>query len=467
MREVFIIYPHQLFEDVVLLKNKKVLLIEEPLFFTQYRFHIQKLVLHRASMKFYEEYLLSNNIDIEYFEDESYIDIYKDFDITIYDVVDDWLYKKISANFKNLITLKNPNFLDTNDPNRFFNRYYINRRKELNLFIQEDGKPYGGKWSFDSENRKKLPKDKIVPKEILYKNMFIDEAKEYCKRFQSVGNCDKFYYPITFDEAKENLNYFLKNKFENYGDYQDAIVKDELFLYHSNISSSLNIGLLSLNDIVKDVVKYDAPYNAKEGFIRQIIGWREFMLTVYKQSHIKLRTTNFFGFKNKLPKKLICSNSGLKPFDDVIKKLYYSSYNHHIERLMIVGNLFVLLEIDPNDVYAFFMMNYIDAYDWVMVGNVYGMSGYSDSGSITTKPYISSSNYIVKMSNDYKKSDHWCKIWDGLYWRFLDKYQELFKNNHRMKMQIALLNKMDKQKLESHIKIAESFIYKLYDNKVC
>ena len=454
---LFIIYPHQLFEDIDILKDKKVLLIEEPLFFSLYTFHIQKLVLHRATMKFYEEYLKSHNIDVEYFEDESYIDIYRDFDITFYDVVDDWLFKKISSNFKTFRVLKNPNFLDVGDTNRFFNSYYINRRKELNLFI-EDGKPYGGKWSFDSDNRKKLPKNQEVPTDIVYENRYIDEAKEYCKRFKSGGVCEQFYYPITFDEAKENLNYFLKNKFENYGDYQDAIVKDGLFLYHSNISSSLNIGLLSLDDIVKEVVKQDAPYNAKEGFIRQIIGWREFMLTVYKQSHIKLRTTNFFGFTNKLPKKLICANSGLKPFDDVIKKLYKSSYNHHIERLMIVGNLFVLLELDPDDVYAFFMSNYIDAYDWVMVGNVYGMSGYSDGGSITTKPYISSSNYIVKMSNDYKKSEEWCKIWDGLYWRFLDKYATMFDKNPRMKMQIALLNKMDKEKLETHIKIADEFI---------
>lgn len=457
MIKIFIIYPHQLFKNIENLKNKKVILVEEPLFFSLYYFHIQKLVLHRATMRYYFEYLLSQNIDVEYFEDESYIDIYKDFDITIYDVVDDWLYKKISANFKNLKKLKNPNFLYTNDPNRFFNRYYINRRKELNLFI-ENGKPYGGKWSFDSENRKKLPKDKLVPKKIVYKNRFIDEAKEYCKRFKSGGVCEHFCYPITFDEAKSNLNYFLKNKFENYGNYQDAIVSKEIFLYHSNISSSLNIGLLNLHDVINEIVRFDAPYNAKEGFIRQIIGWREFMLTVYKQNHIKLRTTNFFGFKNKLPKKLICANSGLKPFDDTIKKLYKSSYNHHIERLMIVGNLFVLLEIDPDDVYAFFMSNYIDAYDWVMVGNVYAMSGYSDGGSITTKPYISSSNYIVKMSNDYKKSEEWCKIWDGLYWRFLDKYATMFDKNLRMKMQIALLNKMDKTKLETHIKIADEFI---------
>lgn len=460
--EIFILYPHQLFEDIKELKDKKVLLIQEPLFFSLYSFHIQKLVLHRASMQYYFHYLKEHNIDVTYFEDESYFELFKDNKITIYDVVDDWLYKKISSNFKNLKVLKNPNFLNIDDKNRFFNNYYINRRKELKIFINEDKKPFGGKWSFDSENRKKLPKDKILPICLTYENRFIDEAKEYCQKFESVGVCEDFYYPITFDEARANLNYFLKKKLEFYGDFQDAIVSCEHFLYHSNISSSLNIGLLDLNYIVQKIVDFDAPLNAKEGFVRQVIGWREFMLSVYKDSHVHLRNTNYFNFKNKISTKLQKGQTGLKPYDEVLLKLHKTSYNHHIERLMIVGNLFVLLEINPDEVYEFFMKNYIDAYDWVMVGNVYGMSGYSDGGSITTKPYISSSNYIIKMSNDYKKSDEWCKIWDGLYWRFLDKYQAYFGNNARMKMQLALLSKMDKEKLKTHKKIANDFIESLH-----
>lgn len=457
----FILYPHQLFQDISYFQDKKVLLIEEPLFFTQYKFHIQKLVLHRASMKFYEEYLRSHEIDVEYFENETYLELYKNNDITIYDVVDDWLFKKIQKNFSNLTIIKNPNFLNTQDTNKFLHKYYINRRKELQLFLTPEQKPLGGKWSFDSDNRKKLPKDEKPPLPFLYENRFISEAKEYCKKFDSVGVCDKFYYPISFDESYANLHYFLKNKFAKYGDYQDSIVKNETFLYHSNISSSLNIGLLTLEDVINSVANFEAPYNSKEGFIRQIIGWREFMLSIYKSSHTKLRTTNYFNFDVQIPQKVLDGKSGLAPLDDVIKKLHNSSYNHHIERLMILGNIFLLLECDPNSVYEFFMANYIDSYDWVMVGNVYGMSGFSDGGSITTKPYISSSNYIVKMSNDYKKSDSWCKIWDGLYWRFLDKYSHLFDTNPRMKMQIAMLKKMDKEKLENHLSIAEDFISKI------
>ena len=458
----FILYPHQLFENIEKLRGSKVLLIEEPLFFTLYKFHIQKLVMHRASMKFYENYLLQNNIEAEYFEDESYLKIYKEENITIYDVVDDWLFKKISKNFKNLTVLDNPNFLNPKDENRFFHKYYINRRKDLELFCP-NGKPEGGKWSFDEQNRKKMPKDEFLPLKLVFENEYIIEAKQYCKKFKSFGSCEEFLYPVTFDEAKANLGYFIENKFHNYGTYQDAIVKDGKFLFHSNISSSLNIGLLDLNHVIEKSSQIDVPFNAKEGFIRQVIGWREFMLSIYKSSHVQLRTTNFFNFKNKMPKKVLQGRSLITPLDDVIKKLDKTSYNHHIERLMILGNIFLLLELDPDDVYEFFMSSYIDAYDWVMVGNVYGMSGFSDGGSITTKPYISSSNYIVKMSNDYKKSEAWCKIMDGLYWRFLNKHKELFKSNIRMRMQLAILEKMDDAKLQNHIQTAEIYLKELYD----
>ncbi len=413
-------------------------------------------------MKFYQNYLEQNDIEVQYCGNENYLDDYTDENITIYDVVDDWLIKKISKNLKNLTILDNPNFLNPKDENRFFHKYYINRRKDLELFCP-NGKPEGGKWSFDEQNRKKMPKDEFLPLKLVFENEYIIEAKNYCKKFDSFGCCDEFLYPVTFDEAKANLGYFLENKFSKYGTYQDAIVKDGKFLFHSNISSSLNIGLLDLNHVIEKSSQVDVPFNAKEGFIRQVIGWREFMLSIYKSSHIQLRTTNFFEFKNKMPKKILEAKSLITPLDDVIKKLDKTSYNHHIERLMILGNIFLLLEIDPNDVYEFFMSSYIDAYDWVMVGNVYGMSGFSDGGSITTKPYISSSNYIVKMSNDYKKSEAWCKIMDGLYWRFLNKYKELFKSNIRMRMQLAILEKMPEEKLQNHLQIAEDYLKELYD----
>jgi deoxyribodipyrimidine photolyase-related protein len=456
--KTFILYPNQLFKNLSNFANKKVLLIEEPLFFTQYDFHIQKLVLHRASMKFYESYLKQNNILVEYFEDESYLEIYKNDEIFIYELFDNYLQKKVYKNFLNITTLKNPNFINPKDKNKFLHKFYINRRKELDIFMQ-NGKPLFDKYSFDEDNRKKLPKDIKIPPTLAFENEFVKEALIYCKKFKSVGICDNFYYPTTFDEASLQLDYFLKEKFENFGSFQDAITKDEsqYFLFHSNISSSFNIGLLSLDDVIQSIINANAPYNAKEGFIRQIIGWREFMLRVYEDDGVLLRNSNFFEFSNEIPNSILNAYSGITPLDDCIKKLNKCAYNHHIERLMILGNIFLLLEIKPNSVYEFFMRYYIDAYDWVMVGNVYGMSGFSDGGSITTKPYIASSNYILKMS-DYKKNEPWCEIVDALYWRFLYKYSSKFEKNPRMAMQIAILNKMPKEKLENHLKIADKFI---------
>jgi deoxyribodipyrimidine photolyase-related protein len=460
--KTFIIYPNQLFKNLSNFANKKVLLIEEALFFTQYDFHIQKLILHRASMKFYESYLIQNGILVEYFEDESYLETYKNEEIFVYELFDNYLEKKVYKNFSNITTIKNPNFINPKDKNKFLHKFYINRRKELNIFMDK-GKPLFDKYSFDEDNRKKLPKDIKIPPTLAFENEFVKEAINYCKKFKSVGVCENFYYPTTFDEASFQLDYFLKEKFENFGSFQDAITKDikQNFLFHSNISSSLNIGLLDLNELIEKIVAFEAPYNAKEGFIRQIIGWREFMLRVYEDDGVALRNSNFFEFKNPIPQKIVEAKSGIKILDDVIKKLQLTAYNHHIERLMILGNIFLLLEIKPNDVYEFFMKYYIDAYDWVMLGNVYGMSGFSDGGSITTKPYIASSNYLLKMS-DYSKNESWCVILDALYWRFLYIHSIKFDTNARMKMQIALLNKMPKEKLENHLKVANDFLENLF-----
>uniref|UniRef100_UPI00404864B7 cryptochrome/photolyase family protein n=1 Tax=Aliarcobacter sp. TaxID=2321116 RepID=UPI00404864B7 len=299
--KTFILYPNQLFKNLSNFVNKKILLIEDPLFFTQYDFHIQKLVLHRASMKFYESYLKQNNILVNYFEDESYLEIYKNDEIFIYELFDNYLEKKVYKNFSNITIIKNPNFINPKDKNKFLHKFYINRRKELDIFML-DGKPLFDKYSFDEDNRKKLPKDIKIPPTLAFENEFVKEALVYCKKFKSVGVCDNFYYPTTFDEASLQLDYFLKEKFENFGSFQDAITKDEsqYFLFHSNISSSLNIGLLSLDDVIQSIINANAPYNAKEGFIRQIIGWREFMLRVYEDDGVPLRNSNFFEFSNEI-----------------------------------------------------------------------------------------------------------------------------------------------------------------------
>ena len=236
---------------------------------------------------------------------------------------------------------------------------------------------------------------------------------------------------------------------------------DEIFLNHSVLSPMLNIGLITPNEVISEVLKHknDIPINSLEGFIRQIIGWREFIRGVYQYKGVQQRNSNFFDFKRKMPKSFYDGSTGVFPFDNCIKKVLQNAYSNHIERLMILGNFMLLCEINPNDIYKWFMELYVDAYDWVMVPNIYGMSQFSDGGLMSSKPYISSSNYIKKMSN--YKNGPWAVIWDALYWRFIDKQRQKLAKNIRMKFMINLFDKMDDEKKNLHISTANTFLKSL------
>ena len=196
-----------------------------------------------------------------------------------------------------------------------------------------------------------------------------------------------------------------------------------------------------------------------EGFIRQIIGWREFIRGIYVTKGSQERTTNFWNFNKKIPDSFYTGTTGIVPIDQTIKKVNETGYCHHIERLMVLGNFMVLCEFDPDEVYRWFMEMFIDSYDWVMVPNVYGMSQYSDGGLMSTKPYISGSNYLFKMS-DYKKGG-WEIIWDGLFWRFMDNHRDFFIKNPRMRMLVSTFDKMEGEKKNKLLSAAEIFLDKL------
>ena len=225
----------------------------------------------------------------------------------------------------------------------------------------------------------------------------------------------------------------------------------------------MNAGLISPRELINKSLLFaknnEIPLNSLEGFIRQIMGWREFIRGMYVCKGSYSRTQNFWGFERKIPKSFYDGTTGIEPVDDTIKKVLATGYCHHIERLMVLGNFMLLCEFDPDEVYRWFMELFIDAYDWVMVPNVYGMSQFADGGLMSTKPYISSSNYILKMSN-YKKGD-WCKIWDALFWNFMDKQREFFLKNPRMRMLISSFDKMDISKRETHLITADNFLTNL------
>jgi len=222
----------------------------------------------------------------------------------------------------------------------------------------------------------------------------------------------------------------------------------------------LNTGLLTPQQIIDATLEYasnhEIPLNSLEGFIRQIIGWREFIRGLYVFRGVEQRTKNFFGFTRKIPASFYDGTTGVEPLDITIKKLLRTGYCHHIERLMVLGNFMLLCEFDPDEVYRWFMELFIDAYDWVMIPNIYGMSQFADSGLMATKPYISGSNYLMKMS-DYEKGE-WQQTWDALFWRFMHVHRDFFLSNPRLGMLVRSFDKMPEQKRNQLISMANQFL---------
>ena len=228
----------------------------------------------------------------------------------------------------------------------------------------------------------------------------------------------------------------------------------------------LNTGLITPEQIVNTTLQFtethEIPLNSIEGFIRQITGWREFIRGIYLCKGSEERTTNFWNFHRKIPATFYDGTTGVDPVDITIKKVLQTGYCHHIERLMVLGNFMLLCEFDPNEIYRWFMELFIDAYDWVMVPNVYGMSQFADGGLMATKPYISGSNYLMKMS-DYKKGD-WQNIWDALFWRFMHVHRDFFTKNPRLGMLVRTFDKMSEEKQQKMIDTANDYLQHLEEN---
>ncbi len=343
--------------------------------------------------------------------------------------------------------------------------FYKEVRKKLNLLMDEDQKPLGGKWSFDEDNRKKIPKGLPLPE--LYKprmSQYVESLKVIIalKFAGHPGQMDDVWMPLTRLDALENIDYFLSIKFENFGIYEDAILQNDTFMFHSALSPSLNMGLITPNDIIDKVLAFtaenDVPLNSVEGFLRQIIGWREFIRGVYQHHGETQLPSNFFNFSGSLKDSWYSGDTGIPPLDDAINFSDRYGYTHHINRLMIISNLMTLCEVHPKNVYHWFMEMYVDSSEWVMTPNVFGMGTFADGGIFATKPYICGSNYILKMS-DYKKGE-WCNTVDGLYWRFVSRHMGVLRNNPRLSFMRKTLENMDPLRKELIFSCADDFVSK-------
>jgi len=482
-----LIYPHQLFRPHPAgVGADLTVLVEDPLFFKQYSFHAQKLVFHRASMKRLAAELSGLGAEVAYVEAHEleetgdiakWLKKRKTKRVQVVEPWDDWLLTRLRVGLEReriaVGVIDDPHSMNSRElfneiaskkPKVFFTEFYIQQRKRLGLMLDEEGKPVGGKWSFDAENRKKLPAEVRVPR---MKRFGADEAcveaNQYvARRFpEAWGEVAEFGYATSPEEAELQLKEFLDERLECFGIYEDSIDRDETFLFHSVLTPALNTGLLSPQQVVRAAMeRFDrVPLNSLEGFVRQVIGWREYMKCAYTRFGREQRTKNYWEHQHAIPAAFYDATTGIEPVDTVIRRIRKFAYCHHIERLMILGNFMLLCEIHPDAIYRWFMEVFIDAYDWVMVPNVYGMSQYADGGRITTKPYISGSSYVRKMSN--YKSGPWCEVWDGLYWRFVDKHRAFFAKNPRMSVMVAQCDRMG-AKLDQHVAVADRFLAGLH-----
>ena len=502
------ILPNQLFKDIY--KNdsfndsKFIYLIEADLYFTKYKFHKMKIILHRASMKAYYDYLLSISdskktiIYIDSYDAKKTINniFIKHKTINIYDPIDHVLLKKFNKlskdNNSNLNIHHNLLFIETNDElDEYYNSvkshtryihdngFYKWQRTRLNILLNKYGKPLFGKLSYDRDNRKSFNASYREPKPPpINNNKYIKGAIEYVETnfSNNVGSIDNFIYPVTFNEATKLLNNFIKHKLLTFGDYEDASSSEIYFGSHSLLSSSINIGIISVAYIIKNILKVfyklsiieqKKIINNVEGFIRQIIGWRSYIRFIYRYHGEDMYKENRFGHVNKLNKTWYEGTTGIHPIDLIIKKVINYSYCHHIERLMYLSNFMLISKIHPQEVYKWFMIYFIDAYDWVMIANI-NMGQYS-STSITmmSKIYLSSSNYIKLMSN-YKlnsyhmitldKQYYWNQIWDALYYNFINDNQDELKKIYSLSRNLSHWHKKTKNEKSELLHIAKLYI---------
>jgi deoxyribodipyrimidine photolyase-related protein len=493
MKQINIVFPNQLFKESPLFEsNAPFYIVEEYLFFKQYKFHQQKIAFHRATMKRYADFLRKEkNLEVYYIEATQDISDIRLLipelkaegieQVNYIDPVDNWLQKRLDKGFLEneikTIQYNSPLFLNSKEDLASFFRsdkkkysqttFYTEQRKKRNILIDADGKPVGGKWTFDADNRKKYPAKKIPPS-IHFPDVdeYYKEAKQYVETNFSnhLGSLTKYsLYPTSFEATKYWLNQFFEQRFMEFGVYEDAIVAENSILNHSVLTPMLNVGLITPKEIIDACLSYakenNVPINSIEGFVRQIIGWREFIRGIYESRGSEERTTNFWKFKKKIPASFYDGTTGIPPIDQTIKKVLQTGYCNHIERLMILGNFMLLCEFDPDEVYQWFMELFIDSYDWVMVTNIYGMSQFSDGGLMATKPYISGSNYIMKMSN-YKKGE-WQTVWDGLFWRFMHTNRDFFLSNPRLGMLVRMFDKMPAEKQQKHLENGEFYLSSL------
>ena len=491
-RPLFVILGNQLFapEHLKGWEHSRFLVAEDLGLCTYVRHHQQKIVLFLAAMRHHRDALRDRGLDVDYVEltDELGDAPYEEKldaqlrrhpadELVTFEVEDRPFRERLDAFAEERgltrTVLLSPMFLTPREEfaayleeakgKPFMARFYERQRTRLGILVDEGGDPVGGRWSFDADNRRKLPKGVELPElPSPSRTEHVEAVIELVRdRFADhPGDARDFWLPPTRRSALAWLRRFLEERLELFGDYEDAMTTRGPFLFHGVLTPMLNLGLLTPGECIERALAYaedaDTRLNSLEGFVRQIIGWREFIRGIDAHFGEEQHQRNFWNADRHLGDAWFTGETGLAPLDHTIRTALRWGWTHHIERLMIAGNLMTLCGIHPHEAYRWFMELYVDSSDWVMGPNVYGMGIFSDGGIFSTKPYVCGSNYVLKMS-DYAKGD-WCETMDGLYWSFIARHRDFFASNPRLSMMPRQLDKMKPERKDRIFGLAGAFI---------
>lgn len=353
--------------------------------------------------------------------------------------------------------------------------FYRYMRKKHYVLVDEHLNPLHGKWNFDADNRQKLPKHHVPVRPLLFSNDLSEiEMEVKSAGVNTIGRVDSrhFLWPVTREQALTLMQFFTDHCLKLFGTFQDAMAPSEWSLYHSRLSFALNVKLLSPKEVVDAAIaKYNAAdtpieYHQLEGFVRQIIGWREYMRGIYWARMPEYATLNYFGHDARLPEWYWTGKTRMQCLHQSITQSLDYAYAHHIQRLMVTGNFALLSGVHPDEVDAWYLGIYIDALDWVEITNTRGMSQFADGGIVGTKPYISSAAYMHKMSSycatcyydKSKKTGHKACPFNSLYWNFYDRHERLLSGNPRIGMMYHVLGRMPSEERTALLEQAQYYL---------
>lgn len=457
----------------------RVLMVEASGFAQRYEYHPKKLTLVFSAMRHYRDELRDEGIDVRYVRAQTFAE---GFERGIEDgetvrvqrpaAHADALREALEEAGADVEFVRNPKFLVT--PDEFdtwaegrdgfrHETFYRFVRREKGYLVDDEGEPEGGDWNYDDDNRD-FPSNPEAYETPEPPSFAPDETtrsvmEEVREDYKTWGELEGFDLPVTRDDALETVDDFVKRRLADFGPYQDAMLRNDATVNHSLLSSSLNIGLLCPDEVVDRAVEAyyagEAPLNSVEGFVRQVIGWREYMRHVYRRRGDEMHDANALNATHDLPPVYYDADTEMECLSTVVERVRETGYSHHIERLMVLANFALVYGANPHALNRWFRLAYVDAYDWVTTPNVVGMGSYA-TDAVSTKPYASSGSYVDRMSDfcgacaydvDETTGDGACPF-NSLYWDFIERNRDELGGSHRMSLMYGHLDRKDDDEME-------------------